>query len=90
MRNASLQAIRSRVERLAEAWKRDAQELLFIRWRTPYDNCPGCGYDLDAHARNEALPKSATTAPDSAPQRVIFYWWPGTLKTCPRCGGELP
>jgi hypothetical protein len=91
MRQTSLQAIRSRVERLAQACGTTNEEPFVVRWGTPYDNCPGCGYDLDAHACREAIADAEREDwPDSLPRRVIFYWWPKMLATCPRCGVSLP
>jgi len=40
------------VTRLAATYQVDRQpETIFIRWAHPYDRCPACGYDLDAHRR---------------------------------------
>ena len=32
----------------------------------------------------------AEDEPDPPPNRVVFYWWPKSLKACPQCGGPLP
>ena len=31
---------------------------MVIHWIQPYDSCPACGYDLNAHVRDEALEKA--------------------------------
>ena len=90
MRRASLQVIRSRVQRLAQACGTDEQRLV-IRWMNPYDHCLKCGYDLDGHAFKQAIAEAeAKDGPDPPPNRVVFYWWPKSLTACPRCGGPLP
>jgi len=67
-----LRAIRSRVERLENACGMNDEEVLFIHWRNPYDNCPGCGYDLDTHASELALEKAKQAdGPDAPRTRVI-------------------
>ena len=91
MRRASLQAIRSRVQRLSQACGTANEERLVIHWMNPYDNCLNCGYDLDGHAFKQAVAEAeAKDGPDPSPSRVVFYWWPKTLTTCPRCGCPLP
>lgn len=91
MKRASLPAIRSRVERLAREYDADAEETLIIHWLQPYDNCPTCGYDLDAHARDETVESARREeGPDAPTPRVLFYWWPRMLGACPRCGATLP
>jgi len=60
-------------------------------WLHAYDNCPTCGYNLDAHVRDEALEKARREdGPDARRCRVVFYWWPRLLRTCPQCGVSLP
>ena len=91
MRRASLHAIRSRVQRLAQACGSADEQRLVIHWMNPYDNCPSCGYDLDGHAFKQAVVEAeARDGPDPPPNRVVFYWWPKSLKACPQCGGPLP
>jgi hypothetical protein len=91
MKRTSLPAIRTRVERLARACGADAPQTLIVHWVQPYDTCPACGYDLDAHARDEALEKArCEESPDARPCRVLTYYWPHTLGACPRCGASLP
>jgi hypothetical protein len=52
-----------------------------IHWMNPYDNCHACGYDLDGHAFRQAIADSEREAgPDLPSHRVIFYWWPKTLR----------
>jgi hypothetical protein len=91
MERGSLQAIRSRVERLAEACGGDREDVLVIHWMQPYDNCPSCGYNLDGHARDEALAKARDEAGPETPIRgIVFYWWPRSLSKCPKCSEVLP
>ena len=91
IRRGNLQAIRSRVERLAEACGADKENVVVIHWMQPYDNCPSCGYNLDGHARDEALAKAREADRPETPGRgVVFYWWPRDLSTCPICGQALP
>ena len=91
MRRASLRAIRSRVERLADACGADEEPTIVIHWLHAYDNCPSCGYNLEAHARDQALEKARREdGPDARKRRVVFYWWPSMLGACPRCGATLP
>lgn len=91
MRQASLKTIRSRVERLSQGCGATDQPRLVIHWMQPYDNCLNCGYDLDEHARNQAIAEAeAADGTDPPSSRVVFYWWPGSLTSCPQCGMELP
>ena len=46
MRRASLQAIRSRVPRLAQTCGSTDEQRLVVHWMNPYDNCLKGGYDL--------------------------------------------
>jgi hypothetical protein len=76
--------IRSRVERLsAECQPREDGPLL-VRWGTPYDACPGCGYDLDGHVQHEAanvaqgpqqvnngVPLARVGIPESLPNELL-------------------
>jgi hypothetical protein len=90
MRQTRLQAIRSRVERLAQACGTTDDEPLLVHWGNPYDTCPGCQYDLDAHACREAIAEAEREGgPDAPSRKVIFYWWPKTLTACPQCGVSL-
>lgn len=87
MRHSSLQSIRSRVERLADQYEPKEPEVLLIHWKNPFDNCPECGCDLDAHARGQVLAKVQR---DGDKRQIFFYWWPNMLDKCPDCGGPLP
>jgi hypothetical protein len=79
------------VDRLAEATGADDEDVLIVHWLQPYDNCPSCGYNLDAHARDEALAKAREANASDAPARgVVFYWWPRSLSSCPNRGQVLP
>jgi hypothetical protein len=90
MRQTSLQAMRSRVERLAQACGTDDEEPLLVHWGNLYNTCPSCEYDLDAHACREAIADAERDdGPDAPPRRVVVYWCSKTLTTCPRCGDLL-
>lgn len=90
MRRGSLQAIRSRVQRLAQSCGTADEQRLVIHWMNPYDSCLTCGYDLDGHAFKQAVAEAeARDGPDPPPTRVVFYWWPKSLTACPQCGGSL-
>ena len=88
MRTWSLQSIKARVERLVEASGGEEDKLVLIRWGTPFDHCPACGYDVDAQPRDEAI--ALATADNGRSVRLAFYWWPFTIKSCPQCGTPLP
>ena len=78
-------------QRLALACGSADEQRLVIHWMNPYDNCPNCGYDLDGHAFQQAVAEAeAEDGPDPPPSRVVFYWWPKSLKACPQCGIPLP
>ena len=79
-------------QRLALACGSADEQRLVIHWMNPYDNCPNCGYDLDGHAfQQQAVAEAeAEDGPDPPPSRVVFYWWPKSLKACPQCGVPLP
>jgi hypothetical protein len=87
VRALNLAGIRSRVERLSAECQPREEGPLLVRWGTPYDACPGCGYDLDGHAQHEALGRATR---DRAKPRLVFYSWPGLLTACPRCHAALP
>ena len=87
MRWGSLRGPRSRVERLARACGTQDEPRLVIHWMNRYDACPGCGYDLDAHAFRQAVADAEKHEGPNPPRKEIaFYWWPKDLTTCPRCG----
>jgi uncharacterized protein (DUF983 family) len=91
MKRATLPAIRSRLDRLAREFGADAEATLVIHWLQPYDNCPTCGYDLDAHARDETVERARRKdGVEAGARRVLFYWWPQMLGACPHCGASLP
>ena len=90
MKCGHLQAIRSRVERLAQACGTADAETLLNHRGNPYNKCSGCGYDVDAHAQAQAVADAQREDGPEATRKIIVYWWPMTLKVCPECGAELP
>ena len=89
MRGSSLSAIRARVERLVSAWP-SSPEPLFVSWVPPYERCPCCAADLEAHAQAAAFAEAVEGhAPREPPPKLVFYSI-DELTTCPQCGTPLP
>lgn len=90
MRRASLQAIRSRGSTLGADVRKYRRAASSGSLDEPVRQLPQVRYDLDGHAFKQAVAEAeATDGPDPPPNRVVFYWWPKSLKACPRCGVPL-
>jgi hypothetical protein len=92
MRRSSLQAIHSRVDRIAASRQADEQDLIVIVHEIiPYDRCAQCGCDLVEHSRMAAVAKAqAEDGPGASPRRFISVCWDDDRPTCPACGAPFP
>lgn len=78
----NLQAIRSRIERLAGSYQRTGPFL--IKWEQTDDRCPACGYDIGEHVLAAAHKEAETS--DRVYIWVDTWDWP----VCPQCGAPNP
>jgi hypothetical protein len=91
VRGSTLRAAWTRVTRLTAAYQVDRQpETIFIRWAHPYDRCPACGYDLDAHSRAAAVAEAQAADGAGAPPRRVIFYGVDDLESCPTCGVIMP
>ena len=89
MRGAALRTIQRRVDRLA-ADRQVGRKFVLLHWTHPYEQCPSCGFDLDAHCSTAALAEAQAAGRMGAAAPAFIWYSTADVDACPGCGGALP